>query len=595
MRTQRARHPRGRIAVAALLMLLAGLLSGLMMWVWTQAALLVSVRSPVAIALAQARSATWRLVSAGGWGDPAHAYPPPIGGRLPGGSAFVVAGVLVATAGVGLAWGVWRRVRRWGAGSPLGRAGVRRRALERGWVRPRTWARPDDLRRLWVSGPAAGRPYLGWSGHLRRRMLAAETEVQPLVVAPPRAGKSTGYVIPWLLDHDGPALVLSTKRDVHDATVACRRRLGRVWVYDPFGDGASGGFTPLIAAGSWSGALRTSDALAGAAHSGEGNAASQWWDQEAATLIAPLLHAAALAGEAIDCVLRWLDTRNFEDPKRVLLGAGVSEAWEVLEGVSRRDPRNRETTVMSAVNLLRAYRYPQVSGRAVAEITPAGFLDGEANTIYVVASENDQRLLRPVILALVSAIYEAAIAKARRDGALQPRLFLLLDEAANIAPLRELASWLSQCGDHGIVVATIWQSVAQIDQRYGRAGRDAILAAATAQVFLPPLADPTTTGYVHALLGEEPVAQQSRQRGGTARLTRGCSCCWTRRRTSRRCGTWLCGCRSAAITGSWSRRSGSRSRRSTSATAARPATRFSPLRRRNCSCRHSPTRPPPAT
>jgi type IV secretory pathway TraG/TraD family ATPase VirD4 len=96
---------------------------------------------------------------------------------------------------------------------------------------------------------------------------------------------------------------------------------------------------------------------------------------------------------------------------------------------------------------------------------------------------------------------------------------LLLDEAANIAPIRELGAWLSQCGDHGVVVATIWQSIAQIDHRYGRPSRDAILAAATAQLFLPPLADPTTTGYLNGLLGEEPVAQQSRQRGGPGTLS----------------------------------------------------------------------------
>ena len=94
-------------------------------------------------------------------------------------------------------------------------------------------------------------------------------------------------------------------------------------------------------------------------------------------------------------------------------------------------------------------------------------------------------------------------------GRLQPRLFMLMDEAANIAPVRNLASWLSQCGDHGIVIATIWQSIAQIDQRYGRAARDAICAASTAQIFIPPLAEPTSAGYLSELLGEEPVANAS--------------------------------------------------------------------------------------
>ncbi len=63
------------------------------------------------------------------------------------------------------------------------------------------------------------------------------------------------------------------------------------------------------------------------------------------------------------------------------------------------------------------------------------------------------------------------------------------------------------------MIATIWQSIAQIDQRYGRAARDAICAASTAQVFLPPLAEPTSAGYLSELLGEEPVANASTSAG----------------------------------------------------------------------------------
>jgi type IV secretory pathway TraG/TraD family ATPase VirD4 len=344
-------------------------------------------------------------------------------------------------------------------------------------------------------------------------MLAAETEVQPMVVAPPRAGKSSGFVVPWLLDHEGPALVLSTKRDIYDATAPHREQLGRVWVYDPFGDEASAGFTPLIPARTWSGAIRAGEALASAAHPDSSNAANEFWDKEAASMLAPLLHATAIAKESMNELLRWLDARDFTDAVRVLEDAGASAAANQLQGVRRRDERNRETTVMAALNLLRAYRYPQVAANTTEDLTPEGFLDGYPNTIYVIAAGHDQDALRPVILALIAAMYETAIVKARRYGTLDPRLFILMDEAANIAPVRNLASWLSQCGDHGIVIATIWQSIAQIDQRYGRAARDAICAASTAQLFIPPLAEPTSTGYLTELLGEETVAHASNSNG----------------------------------------------------------------------------------
>jgi type IV secretion system protein VirD4 len=222
-------------------------------------------------------------------------------------------------------------------------------------------------------------------------------------------------------------------------------------------------------------------------------------------MLVPVRHAAPSGGEG-SVLLRWLDTRDFAEPLETLTTAGAAAAADQLHGVSRRDERNRETTVMSALNLLRAYRYPQVTAADSDDLTPARFLDGEANTIYVVAAGHEQEALRPVMLALVTAIYEAAIEKARRDGPLDPRLFLLMDEAANIAPVRNLASWLSQCGDHGVMIATVWQSIAQIDQRYGRPARDAICAACTAQMFLPPLIEPTTSGHLSGILGEEPVA-----------------------------------------------------------------------------------------
>ena len=272
---------------------------------------------------------------------------------------------------------------------------------------------------------------------------------------------------------------------------------------------ASAAFTPLIPARTWSGAIRAGEALASAAHPDQANAANEFWDKEAASMLAPLLHACALAGSDMGELVRWLDARDFADATALLKSAGASAAADQLEGVGRRDERNRETTVMSALNLLRAYRHPQLNVADAAKITPGEFLDGAANTIYVIAAGHDQEILRPVILALLAATYEAAVERARRDGPLDPRLYLLMDEAANIAPVRNLGSWLSQCGDHGILIATIWQSIAQIDQRYGRAARDAICAASTAQIFIPPLAEPTSAGYLSELLGEETVANAS--------------------------------------------------------------------------------------
>jgi type IV secretion system protein VirD4 len=509
--------PAARLLGLVLLALTVfGVETGALMWGWTQAARVISLQPPMALPVHDAARATWQLLGRGGWGTPRVAFPTGAerADAPPARAYATVAGLSLALVGGGVVMAA-RRIGAWRAGSPLGkdRGTVAAGAVNRGWIRQRTWATASDLRRLWVPSPVSGRPYLGRTGRQGRQLLAAELEVQPMVVAPPRAGKSSGFVVPWLLDHDGPALVLSTKRDVYEASAAARERIGRVWVFDPFGDQGSAAFTPLIPARTWSGAIRAGEALASAAHPDQANAANEFWDKEAASMLAPLLHACALRGSGMSELVRWLDARHFNDALKALKQAGADAAADQLEGVGRRDERNRETTVMSALNLLRAYRHPQLNGSSSGEITPAGLLDGGADTVYVVAAGHDQEILRPVILALLAAVYEAAVVRARERGPLQPRLLMLMDEAANIAPVRNLASWLSQCGDHGIVIATIWQSIAQIDQRYGRAARDAICAASTAQVFIPPLADPTSVSYLTELLGEEPVANASGRLG----------------------------------------------------------------------------------
>ncbi len=507
------RRARRLLLSIALAVLLAGLLSGVLMWLLAQTALLLSLHLPLELSLSASRAATLRLIFTGRWSTPAAAFPTSAQRAvLPGLRTWLMAvGLLLALPLIPFL-SAWRKVRAWSSGSPLAHRHPVRWLRDSGLIRQRTWARPHDLHRLWVPAPTRGRPFLGWTGQTPARMLACEPEVQTLLVAPPRVGKSTGFVIPWLLDHDGPALVLSVKRDVYDATVAYRQSLGRVWVYDPFGDQPTCSFSPLSTAHTWEGALRGAGALASAAHPENANAASEFWDREAAVLLAPLLHAATLTGQTIATVLSWLDTRDFAPADDYLDEVGAHPAAAQLRSVLARDPRNRETTVMSAASLLRAYRYPRVTRPTEDELTASAFFDGAPNTIYVVAAAHHQHDLRPVILALVSSIYETAIETSRRHGPFKPELYLLLDEAANIAPVRDLSSRLSQCGDHGITIATSWQSIAQIDERYGKADRDAILAASTAQVFLPPLADPTTTAYITNLLGEEPVSQASHSR-----------------------------------------------------------------------------------
>jgi type IV secretory pathway TraG/TraD family ATPase VirD4 len=58
-----------------------------------------------------------------------------------------------------------------------------------------------------------------------------------MVFGPTGSMKTTGLVIPSILEWDGPVLSTTVKSDVIDATYAARRRGGgRTWVFDPIHD-----------------------------------------------------------------------------------------------------------------------------------------------------------------------------------------------------------------------------------------------------------------------------------------------------------------------------------------------------------------------
>lgn len=149
------------------------------------------------------------------------------------------------------------RVDRWRGARTVGLP----RWHPRGWVRPRSWARPRDLRHL-RNGPLAtarGDGADSWSlGELRGRPLRSGPESHLMAVAPTRSGKTTRVVVPALLEHRGPAIVLLNKTDVVLDTVKEREQRGPVWVCAPFTCALPHrcGWSPLAGCQSWEYALR---------------------------------------------------------------------------------------------------------------------------------------------------------------------------------------------------------------------------------------------------------------------------------------------------------------------------------------------------
>jgi type IV secretion system protein VirD4 len=441
------------------------------------------------LSLLEAVSSVLRILAGGHTADPAGAYPPRTREAMPAAAGWwATAGACVLCIGCVVAAFV-RRIEPEMARERLGR-----RPCDWRGARPRGWARPRDLH-------TDERAPRGFSvGRIDGRPVFTDEESHIAVIAPTRAGKTTRCIVPWLDEHTGPAIVTSTKRDVLDLVGPHRARCGRLWVFDPFSSDSTR-WTPIVGCGDWSHALRQARWLADASADND-SAIARYWQGEAAKLLAPLLHAAALIRKDMDTVLEWVDAMETSQPAKYLAAGGATAAQAQLRAVADLDDRNRGTTYMSAGSVLAAYRYPEVMRCLGPDFTARRFVDSSGDTLFLISAERHQALLTPLLVSIVSSLVHEAI-ESRQFATDGRRLRILLDEAANIAPLHELPRMLSQGAGHGIRIASIWQSIAQMRERHGQAA-DTILANSTAKLFMGSITDDPTRRYVSDLLGHDP-------------------------------------------------------------------------------------------
>ncbi len=380
------------------------------------------------------------------------------------------------------------------------------------------WARGRDLAPLRVPRPGsrraeAGPPrlVLGRSGST---LVAAEARASVMVFGPTQSGKTTGLAIPALLDWAGPVVAASVKRDLLDHTMAARSALGEVRLFDPTGVTGlpASGWSPLGASRTWPGARRMAAALTeGGRMASSGAEDAEFWYRSAAKLAAPLLLAAAGTRATMDDVLAWVDGQVVAEVIDRLVELDATEAIRAARAIFGREERQRSSVYATLETVLE----PFVGlDRTEPVLDDPGWLRAGTSTLYLCAPAHDQRRLAPLFVGVIRQIVEAAydeVAHSRRP--LDPPLLLVLDEAANIAPLDDLDGLAATAAGHGIQLVTIWHDLAQVTARYG--GRAMTVANNhRARLFLSGIADPGTLEYASALIGDAMTRRSSTTSGG---------------------------------------------------------------------------------
>jgi type IV secretory pathway TraG/TraD family ATPase VirD4 len=123
------------------------------------------------------------------------------------------------------------------------------------------------------------------------------------------------------------------------------------------------------------------------------------------------------------------------------------------------------------------------------------------DTVYIAALAHEQRLLAPLVVGLLTELRHAAYRRHWRGGATGPRLLLLLDECANIAPLPDLPPMLSDAGGQGVQTVSVFQDMSQARRRWPK-DADGMMSLFGAKVIMAGIADRQTLEQLSVLCGE---------------------------------------------------------------------------------------------
>jgi len=402
----------------------------------------------------------------------------------------------------------------------------------------RRWAgcRKHGVARLWARV----------TGELRSGQQGDVTSIA--ITGPTRCGKTSQCAVPGLLDWVGPAVVLSVKRDLMDTTIDRRRKLGQVRVFDP------GGYLrvshgPITITGEeiarWS-PLRTADTATGAKKAGESLAAwtpkagvdggMDFWATQGKLLFTGLLGAAALHERpSMRDVAKWVfdmsrpqpNTRcvpdeilraKYQDGDPAERQAAESAIQHLNAIWNKPDDRILASVYSTAQTVCDPWLDPNVAAATDLDGLNGKWVDLEwlmdtgpggdkANTLYLLVSQDDYKRLAPVLAGLLSDLKAQAYEWDMQGRPMPAPLLMLIDEAGNI-PLSWLPEVSSTCAGLGIQLVTIWQSLAQIHESYGKRA-DILLTNHATKLFFPGASDDTTLGYASKIVGDEEVERRS--------------------------------------------------------------------------------------
>lgn len=381
----------------------------------------------------------------------------------------------------------------------------------------------DKARRLGVATEAFGLP-IGRAVS-DNRLLFSDFEAVSVVIAGPRTGKTTCWVVPRILAAPGLVVATSNKPDIVELTREQRQERGKVWIFDPqeiIGEPQSFWWNPLTYVTSSARATAMAQALMDASRPATGQS-NPFFDTGARDLVARLLLAAARSGRSLAEVKRWVNDPSDDEPVLLLRQAGEYEKADELQATLNMVEVTRSGIFAGAQQIMGF----TADERTMSWVTPNHWIPElrleellrSTDTLYLLSQEGPASAA-PVVTALTMAFTETAMEHAKRQpgGRLSVPVLVELDEAANVCRWSQLPSLYSHFGSRGILMDTEIQGWSQGISAWGKEGMQTLWSAANNKVYGGGVAEPEFLSMLSDLIGSHWVdqVQMTSSQGGSS-------------------------------------------------------------------------------
>jgi len=380
------------------------------------------------------------------------------------------------------------------------------------------WARVQDMRRVGyikayrkISGPIFGKTSKprGFGQYLTNG-----EQPHSLVVAPTRAGKGVGIVIPTLLTFNGSVLALDVKGELFELTSRARLKRGdRIFKFSPLDkDGKTHCYNPVLDIVAMPPERRFTETrrLAVNLIEAKGKGAEGFIDGARDLFVAGILACIERGNPTIGAVYDLFASpgEKYKLFAQLAEESGIAEVTRIFDNMAGNDTKiiTSYTSVLGDGGL-NLWADPMIKNATSRSDFSIYDLRRDPTSIFLCVSPNDLEVIAP----LVRLFFQQTVSILQRSMPGKDEIFevlFLLDEFKHLGRLEAIETAITTIAGYKGRFMFIIQSLSALTGAYEQAGKSNFLANTGVQVFMAT-ADDETPEYISKAIGEYTFTNKS--------------------------------------------------------------------------------------